>query len=104
MAYYLAAGEESVLLSPEKRHHGDEHREHDGKNNVADESKRTTRVHRGWCADGAYATAGGEEADGDEYAETHDDADFVGSGVGAVVVEEAFRYWMSFYFFGDGRG
>lgn len=98
MTYDLAAGQESVLLSPEKGHHGDEHREHDGKNNVSHESERAARVHRGWRADGTDAAAGGEEADGDEDAETHDDADFVGSGVGAVVVEEALRYWMSFLF------
>lgn len=88
-----------MLLSPEKRHHGDEHREHDGKNNVSDESKRATRVHCGGCANGTDAAAGGEEADGDEDAETHDDADFVGSGIGAVVVEEAVTHSISLLFF-----
>lgn len=99
MTYSLAAGQESVLLPPEKRHHGDEHREHDGKNNVSDESKRAAGVHRGRCADGADAAAGGEEADGDENAEAHYDADFVGSGVGAVVVEEAVTCSLSLLFF-----
>lgn len=84
-----------MLLSPEKRHHGDEHGEHDGKNNVSHKSERAAGVHRGWRADGADAAAGGEEADGDEDAETHDDADFVGSGVGAVVVEKAVTYSIS---------
>lgn len=99
LTYDLAAWEETVLLSPEKRHHGNEHSKHDCKNNVSDESERAARVHRGGCADGAYAAAGGEEADGDEDAETHDDADFVGSRVGAVVVEEAVTHSLSLLFF-----
>lgn len=70
MAYGLTTGKESFLFSPEKRHHGDEDAEDDGKEDVSDEGERTAGIHGGRCTDGADASASRKEADGDEDAET----------------------------------
>lgn len=87
--YSLATGKESLLFSPEIRHHGDENTEDDGKEDVSGERERTAGVDGGGCADGADTSSGRKEADGSEDAETEDAADFTRSGIGAVIIEEA---------------